>query len=130
MIISKALYHSLAIFVPSITLINRTYSKCPGFNFELVNTRQLLRRLQCKYATSKLESDLIAYTMFPSLYNKKLLSIKSSYFTDMLGSYGISSKQAYKLSSTLVGKTKTNNITDQPDSDFVPCLLIIPTPNF
>ena len=34
----------------------------------------------------------------------------------MLGSYGISSKQAYKLSFTFVGKTQTKNLPDQPDS--------------
>ena len=34
----------------------------------------------------------------------------------MLGSYGISSKQAYKLSFTLVGKTQTNHLPDKPDS--------------
>ena len=33
----------------------------------------------------------------------------------MLGSYGISSKQAYKLSFTLVGKTETKHLQDQPD---------------
>ena len=33
----------------------------------------------------------------------------------MLGSYGISSKQAYKLSFTLVGKTHTKHLPDKPD---------------
>ena len=47
------------------------------------------------------------------IYKKKLPSTKSSYFSNMLGSYGISSKQAYKLSFTLVGKTPTNQIPNQ-----------------
>ena len=34
----------------------------------------------------------------------------------MIGSYGISSKQAYKLSFTLVGKTQTKDLPDKPDS--------------
>ena len=34
----------------------------------------------------------------------------------MLCSYGISSKQAYKLSFTLVGKTQIKHLPDQPDS--------------
>ena len=33
----------------------------------------------------------------------------------MLVSYGISSKQAYKLSFTLVGKTQTKHLQGQPD---------------
>ena len=33
----------------------------------------------------------------------------------MLGSYGISSKQTYILSFTLVGKTQSNRLADQPD---------------
>ena len=49
-----ALSHSLDIVVPSITLINRTYSKFSWFNTELIKLRQILRRLQRKYASSKL----------------------------------------------------------------------------
>ena len=105
-----ALSHSLDIFAPSITLINRTYSKSTWFNTELIKLRQLLRRLQRKYASSRLDSDLIAFKTCRSLYKNKLLSTKSSYFTDMLGSYGISSKQAYNLSFTLVGKTQTKHL--------------------
>ena len=37
------------------------------------------------------------------------------YFTEMLGSYKISSKQADKLSFTLVGETQTEHFPDQPD---------------
>ena len=33
----------------------------------------------------------------------------------MLGSYGISSKQAYRLYFTLVGKIQTKHLLDQPD---------------
>ena len=111
-----ALSHSLDIFAPAITLINRTYSKYPWFNTELIKLRQLLLRLQRKYASSRLDSDLIAFKACRSLYKNKLLSTKSSYFTDMLGSYGISSRQAYKLSFTLVGKTQTKHLPDKPDS--------------
>ena len=111
-----ALSHSLDIFAPSIILINRTYSKSPWFNTELIKLRQLLRRLQRKYSSSKLDYDLIAFKACRSLYKNKLLSTKSSYFTDMLGSYEISSKQAYKLSFTLVGKTQTKHLPGKPDS--------------
>ena len=58
-----ALSHSLDICVPS-TLINRTYAKSPWFNTELIKLRQLFRRLQLKYASSKLEYDLIAFKVF------------------------------------------------------------------
>ena len=33
----------------------------------------------------------------------------------MLGSYGISSKQAYKLYFTLIGKTHTKHLPEKPD---------------
>ena len=111
-----ALSHSLDIFAPSITLINRTYSKSPWFYTELIKLRQLLRRLQRKYASHRLESDLIVFKACRSLYKNKLLSTKSAYFTDMFDSYGLSSKQAFKLSFTLVGKTQTNHLPDKPDS--------------
>ena len=101
-----ALIYSFDIVAPSITFINRTYSKFSWFNIELVNMGQLLRRLQRKYASSKFEIDLISIKVFDRFTKEKLLSTKSSYFTDILGSYGISSKQAYKLSFTLVGKTQ------------------------
>ena len=67
-----------------ITLINRTYCKFIWFNIELVNPRQLLRRLQCKYASSKLESDLIAYKVVDRFTRNTSLYHLST-FTDMLG---------------------------------------------
>ena len=111
-----ALSHSLDIFAPSITLINRTYSKSPWFNTELIKLSQLLRRLQHKYESSRLDSDLIAFKACRSLYKNKLISTKSSYFTDMFGSYVISSKQAYKLAFILVDKTQTKHLPDKPNS--------------
>ena len=39
------LYHSIDVLVPSIALGNITYSKFPWFNIEIINPRQLLRRL-------------------------------------------------------------------------------------
>ena len=62
--INLALSHSLDIFAPSITLINRTYSKSPWFTTELIKLRQLLRRLQRNYASSKLDSDLIEFKVY------------------------------------------------------------------
>ena len=102
-----ALSHSLDIVVPSITLINRTYCKFSWFNTELIKLSQLLRRLQRKYASSKFESDLISFKVFDRFTRKN--------FSLLLGSYGISSKQAYTLSFTLVGKTQTKHLPDQPD---------------
>ena len=61
-----ALPYSLDIFVPSITFISQTYYKFPWFNIELVNLRKLLRRLQRKYSSSKLEYDLISFKVFYS----------------------------------------------------------------
>ena len=72
-----ALSHSFDIFAPSITLINRTYSKFSWFNTELVNLRQLLRRLHRKYASSKFEIDVISIKVFDRFTRKKLLSTKS-----------------------------------------------------
>ena len=65
-----ALSHSLDIVVPSITLINRTYSKLSWFNTELIKLRQILRRLQRKYASSKFESDLISFKVFDRFTRK------------------------------------------------------------
>ena len=67
---NMVLSYSLDICVSSITLINRTYSNFSWFNIELLNPRQLLHRLQCKYASSKLESDLIAYKVVDSFTRK------------------------------------------------------------
>ena len=61
-----------------------------------------------------LNLNLILFPLnFRSLYKKKLLSTNSSYFTDVLGSYGLSSKQAYTLYFTLVGITQTKHLPDQ-----------------
>ena len=92
-----ALSHLVDMFVPSITLINRTYAKSPWFNTELIKLRQLLRRLQRNYSSSKLESDLIAFKVFDrftrknfSLSNRHTLLIYSvvmEYFLNMLINY-------------------------------------------
>ena len=65
-----------------------------------------------------MNSDLCSFKVCLSLYRKKLLSTKSSYFTDLLCKYGTSSKQAYNLSFTLVGKSKPSQLPDQPDTVF------------
>ena len=65
-----ALSHSFDIFVPSITLINQTYSKFSWFNIELVNLGQLLRRLQRKLASSELKCDLISIKVFDRFVRK------------------------------------------------------------
>ena len=65
-----ALSHSLDICLPSHNLITQTYSKFPWFNIELVNLRQLLRRLQRKYASSKIESDIISLKVFDRFTRK------------------------------------------------------------
>ena len=105
------------------TLINRTYFKFPWFNIELVNLRKLLCRLQRKYTSFKLESDIISFNVF-ARFTRKNFSTKSSYFTDMLCSYGISSKQAYQLSFTLVGKPRPSIFLTKLIYLFVHCLAI------
>ena len=78
--------------------------------------RKSLRRLQSIYASSKMNSDLFSFKVCRSLYRKKLLSTKSSYFTNLLCKFGTSSKQAYNLSFTLVGKSKPRHLPVQPDT--------------
>ena len=75
-----ALPYSLDILVPSITLISRTYYMFPWFNIELVNLRKLLRSLQRKYASSKLESDLISFKVFYR-FTRKNFSLPKWYIT-------------------------------------------------
>ena len=92
-----ALSHSLDIFVPSITLINRTYYKFHWFNIELVNLRQLFRRLQRKYASSKLESNLISFKVFdrftrtnfslPNPHTSLICSVVMEYLINKLANY-------------------------------------------
>ena len=69
--LNLALSHSLDIYIPSITIINRTYSKFSGlYLIILVNLRQLLRRLQRKYASSKFESNLSTFKVFDRFTRK------------------------------------------------------------
>ena len=67
-----ALSHSFDIFAPSITLINRNYSKFSWFNIEFVNLMQLFRRLQRKYASFKYEIDIISNKVFDHFIGKNL----------------------------------------------------------
>ena len=76
--------------------------------------RKSLRRLQSMYASFKMNSNRCSFKVCRSVYSKKLLSIKSSCFTDFICKYGTSSKKAYNLSFTLVGKSKPK-LPEQPD---------------
>ena len=71
--LNLALFHSLDICVPSVTFINRTYYKSPWFNTELIKIRQLICRLQSKYASYKLEYDIIAFKVFDHFTIKNFL---------------------------------------------------------
>ena len=92
-----ALSYSLDIFVLSITLVNRTYSTSPWCNIELVNLRQLLRRLKRKYTSSKLESVLIAYKIvdrftrknfsLPNCHTSLICSVVMEYLLSKLINY-------------------------------------------
>ena len=103
---NTALSNSLDFYDPSTTITHLNHSKSPWFNTELTHMRKSLRRLQSIYASSKMNSNLCSFKKCRSLYRKKLLYTKSSYFTEFLCKYGTSSKQAYNLSFTLVGKSK------------------------
>ena len=110
---NAALSNSLYFYAPSTTLTHCNHPKSPLFNTKLTNMRESLRRLQSIYASSKMNSDLCSFKVCHSLYSKKLLSTKSSYFTDLLCKYGTSSKQAYP---SLVGKSKPRHLPNQPDT--------------
>ena len=112
---NMALSNSLDSYVHSTILTHRNHPKSLWFNTELTKMRKSLHRLQSIYASSKMNSDLCSFKVCRSLYSKKLLSTKLSYFTDLLCKYGTSYMQAYNLSSTLVGKSKPRHLSDQPD---------------
>ena len=107
------LYHTLEICAPSITLINRTYLYLPGLILNLLTCGNYIANYNVNM--HPLNLTLIVFTVCRSLYKKKFYT-KSSYFTDILGSYDISSKYVYKFSFTLIGKTHTKHLPDQPDS--------------
>ena len=44
------------------------------FNIQIVNLKQLLRKIQCKYASSKFESDLISFK-FVDHFTRKNFSL-------------------------------------------------------
>ena len=112
---NMAVYNSLELYAPLTTLTHCNYSKSTWFNTELTNMRKSLRHLQSIYASSKMNSDLCSFKTCRSLYRKKLLSTKSSYFTDLLCKYGTSSKKTTTY-PTLVGKSKPRHLPDQPDT--------------
>ena len=64
------------IFVyPTLLLSTELILSFPWSNIELVNLRQLLRRLQRKYASSKLKSDLISFKIVNRFKRKNVYQI-------------------------------------------------------
>ena len=113
---NSAVSNSLELFAPITESPNRSYSKSPWFSNELVNLRNSLRRLQTKYQSTNLDADLKAFRVSRSIYRCKLLTYKSSYFTGKLNNFGMSSKQAFKLSFKLISRYLNIHLPDQPDS--------------
>ena len=74
-----ALSHSLDIVVstirlyPPLLLSTELILKMFWFNTELIKLRQILRRLQRKYASSKFESDFISFKVFDRFTRKTSL---------------------------------------------------------
>ena len=120
---NAAISNSLEIFAPVIKSINRSVSKSPWFNNELVNLRRTLRKLQNRYQVTNLESDLKSFKVCRSLYRTKLITLKSSYFTDKLNNFGMSSKQAFQLSFKLIGRDQNRRLPDHSDTI---CALLFP----
>ena len=106
-----ALSYSLDIFVPSITFINRTYSNFPALILSLLTWGNYF--VDYNVYMHPLHLNMILLPLkFSITLQEKLLTTKSSYFIDMLGSYKIFYKKAYKLSFIFVGKTQTNHMID------------------
>ena len=95
---NSAVSNSLELFAPITDSANLSYSKSHWFSNELVNIRRSLRRLQTKYQSTNLDADLKAFKVSRSIYRCKLLTYKSSYFTDKLDNLGMSYKQSFNLS--------------------------------
>ena len=110
-----ALSHSIDIVHPPLLLSTVIILSFPGVVLSLL-TRGIYF-VDYNINMQPLHLNLIVFPIKLSIaLQKKLLSTKSTYFTDMLGSYGITSKQTYKLSSTLIGKIQTKHFSDQPYS--------------
>ena len=113
---NSAVSNYLELFAPITESPNRSYSKSPWFSNNLVNLRRSLRRLQTKYQSTNLDSYLKAFKVYRSIYRCRLLTYKSSYFTGKLNNFGMSFKQAFKLSFKSIGRDLDRRLLDQPDS--------------
>ena len=51
------------------------------------------------------------------MYGKKLSAAKSSFYTDKLNKYHTSSKEAFKLSFYIIGKTRNQKLLDGSDDN-------------
>ena len=112
-----ALSYSLDILHPPLLLSTELILSFPGLILNLLTRGNYI--VDYNVNMHPLNLTLILFPLKFSIALQEKTSLyrytKSSYFTDMIGSYAISSKQAYKLSFTFVGKTQTNHLPYQPD---------------
>ena len=77
---------------------------------------KILTTTYTKYQSTNFDADLKAFKLSRSIYRCKLITYKSSYVTGKISNFGISSKEAFKLSFKLIGRDLNRHLPDQPDS--------------
>ena len=114
---NDALRYTLDAHSPLIISIKKYGAHYPWFNNDLVLLRRRLRYLQLKLERSKYFTHLEYFKNIRSVYKKKLSAAKSSFYTDKLNKYGTSSKEAFKLAFSLIGKNCNKKLPDVSDDN-------------
>ena len=109
---NDALRYYLDAHSPLIISTKKYGAHSLWFNNDLVILRRRLRYHQLKFKRSKCFTHLESFKNIRSLYKKKLSAAKSSFYTDKLNKYGTSSKEAFKLAFSLIGKNRNKKLPD------------------
>ena len=106
---NDALRYSLDAHSPLLIRTKKYGAHSPWFNNDLVLLRRRLRYHQLKFKRSNCFTHLESFKNIRSLYKKKLSAARSSFYTDKLNKYGTSTKEAFKLAFSLIGKNRNKN---------------------
>ena len=115
--VNDALRYSLDAHSPLLIRTKKYGAHSPWFNNDLVLLRRRLRYHQMKFKRSNCFTHLESFKNIRSLYKKKLSAARSSFYTDKLNKYGTSTKEAFKLAFSLIGKNRNKNLPDGSDDN-------------
>ena len=115
--LNNCLVEMINTLSPMKTISIPDHPTSPWFTAELRIYKRFLRNLE--HTMSKFNNTLNKnnYTKARNIYTNKIRYTKCSYYLKLLSNPDLSSKEMFKITNSLLGRTVVNKLPDLPDTD-------------